>query len=232
MRESKSIGQQIIVGIIVTVVGGVVLAWIIGDGRFASTNQAEEPLQVIATSVPAIKSNGVNDSESIASDIFEAAQSASEEPVNLEPIGIKNPSGTIETGTSILTGDYSLVVVGDFEVQNSTAYPESNRISIGRILIENVASEKRSFRYRRTGLRLIDDLGNEYQPYAHGEEELLYSVQSLDLDAAEFGTIGYACTSCRGGIMFSGTIPPEASKLFIVFDDFGVFSGFQIEIRI
>jgi hypothetical protein len=122
--------------------------------------------------------------------------------------------------------DYLLNYGHNFEIGSSC-------INLGNFLIKNLSDRPRAFSYMFSSVTLADNLGNNYPIRSTND---VYSLRTLNLRASGDGQAGEAtgcgCNCSGTGFTYEGTLSPQAKSLIISFDNFGVFDGFSIEVRV
>ena len=150
-----------------------------------------------------------------------------QEPFSI-PGAVTNPSnGAIVSSTSpIVVDDYLLNYGHNFEIGSSC-------INLGNFFIKNLSQRQRAFSYMYASVSLSDDAGNTYPIKSTND---VYELMTLNIGASDDGEIGWAtgcgCNCFGTGFTYEGTLSPSANSLIITFDNFGVFSGFSIEVQI
>ncbi len=150
-----------------------------------------------------------------------------QEPFSI-PGAVTNPSnGAIVPSTSpIVVDDYLLNYGHNFEIGSSC-------INLGNFFIKNLSQRQRVFSYMYTSVSLSDDAGNTYPIKSTND---VYELMALNIGASDDGEIGWAtgcgCNCFGTGFTYEGTLSPSAKSLIITFDNFGVFSGFSIEVQV
>ena len=210
----KSYAGEIIVGIIVTVVGGLILAWL--DGRFADSPTQNEVTLPIPT-----QSNNI---ESTSPGTNVSAEVIDESPPT--PQGIRNPTSPVEMGEFILVDDYSLMVE-DYYVRHDALH--------FTIMVKNLDAADHLFRYQRTSISVEDDLGNVYEPnYSFLATELYEDVQ-VEIEAGKVVSFNSTISGSAGSSVIArylGVVPAQASTLFVKFNGFGPYNGIIVEIEL
>ena len=221
----KSYAKEIIVGIVVTVIGGLVLAWLMGDGPLGGGNDL--PLQSNQTSG---NTNYVLETEDDVSQPIESSPA-----IPPTPRGVTNPSNPVPAGTTVLSGDYALTATGKirtYDMNTATIY-----IDVGNIILQNISANTHIFRFQRSSFTLRDDVGNIYTPsdldYSDWNEYYYQTVQ-LDIPSQKIITL----ESTQGVWVekripaFIGPISIQAQRLFLIIDGFGPFPYLEIEITL
>ena len=144
------------------------------------------------------------------------------------PGAITNPSnGMIVPSTSpIVVDDYLLNYGHNFEIGSSC-------INLGNFFIKNLAQRPRAFSYMYASVSLTDDVGNAYPIKSTND---VYELMTLNIGESDDGEIAWAtgcgCNCFGTGFTYEGTLAPNADSLILSFDNFGVFDGFSIEVKI
>lgn len=167
-----------------------------------------------------------NEPNSPSSNSFPTSE-PQQEPFSI-PGAVTNPSnGAIVSSTSpIAVDDYLLNYGHNFEIGSSC-------INLGNFFIKNLSQRKRAFSYMYASVSLSDDAGNTYPIKSTND---VYELMTLNIGASDDGEIGWAtgcgCNCFGTGFTYEGTLSPIANSLIITFDNFGVFSGFSLEVQI
>ncbi|HQF46754.1 MAG TPA: hypothetical protein PLS77_12710 [Anaerolineaceae bacterium] len=137
------------------------------------------------------------------------------------------PAQPVLAGAPVYFAEWGLVV--DPEVSTS-----SSGIEI-ELELTNYADQERVFRYVPNGIRMMDDRGNTYLPNADScDSDLLHLEKQASLDSGKSMTFSSGrswCSSNGHGVpVYAGTIPLDARRLYLYFDNFGPFNGLQVEI--
>lgn len=208
--------KEIIVGIIVTVVGGLILANLTGEK--STTPVVEAP---VSSAAEVVAESPV---EAEAPAVAEAAPTMT---------GVRNPSGVIPAGTKIIVDDLMLVVEDKYKLDTAT-------ISKGNIIfylaVQNISDRQKLFSYTNDSIRIKDNLGNTYQPDLGWDDEakIMYTVKQDSIEPGEaFSIFSFDVTSALAVERipwYKGPIASGASQLIIEFDGFGPFSGFSCAI--
>jgi hypothetical protein len=217
----KDYAREIIVGLIVAVVGGLILAWLLGDGRFARDGTSAQSEDRPAVS-PTATARG-------------ASQTAASTPTTRPtPRGITNPTNPVAAGTTVLAGDYALTATGQVKVYDYAL--AKKYISVGDLVLQNSSDTDRVFRFQRSSFTLRDDLGNTYTPADlarnDGDSSYYYDVVQINVPAQK----SVVLQSHDGAWIekrypsFIGPIPLQAKKLYLMIDGFGPFPYLEIEI--
>ncbi|MCB0256688.1 MAG: hypothetical protein KDI55_23455 [Anaerolineae bacterium] len=149
-------------------------------------------------------------------------QSPMVEPAST-PRGVRNPTGPVPAGTTILADDYALVV---HDVQVNSAFPDYLQLEL---VVTNLDSQAHLLRFQRSAITLRDDLGNVY-PFGNPTEQI---YENLQREIAAGQTVVFKST--RGFDWgshvlgsYRGPVPPSASTLYIDFNGFGPFDGITV----
>lgn len=204
----QSTGRNIITGIIVTVVGGIILAIIVGEGRFAPTSSIPEETFENSNIIP--------------------DQPTGSQPVNsvttAPPQGVRNPTYPVEMGTPILVGDYSLIVTN---IEPNSSFPDFMQVEV---VITYYGTGSSLFRYQRSSISLSDDQGTTY-PYGNTAEKVYENLQ-VSLESGQptvfESTRGFNWSNTTLA-SFEGPIPASVQTLFVNIDGFGPFSGIVVQ---
>ena len=209
----KDYTGQIIVGIIITVVGGVILAWIVGDGRFSETTPNTSAVNnVISTP---------NDSQ--ASTNIQISSVENSPVATSTPWGIKNPTSPVLQGERALVGDYAIWVSG-LTLQRDTMWFD--------VYIENIDTQSHVVRFTKISFTLEDDAGNKYLSYFE-DDSRMYEISQLSIDSGEVAHIkgtNLFWSSPTSLPHFLGPISSQASKLIVVIKGDSPFNGLEFEL--
>jgi hypothetical protein len=210
--------KEITIGIIVTVVGGLILAGILGN---------EKPAQ---DSIPSSNQNPISQPVSSQEDSPTIESIPTTRPT---PRGITNPTNPVPAGTTILADDYALTATGQVRIYD---YATVDRyIDVGDIVLQNFSDKDKVFSFQRSSFTLKDDLGNTYTPSdlgRHSDTSYYYDVVSINIRAQKSVTL----ESHDGKWIeerfpsFYGPIAVNAQKLYLIIDGFGPFPYLEIEI--
>lgn len=144
------------------------------------------------------------------------------------PGAVTNPSNgaIISSNSPIVVDDYLLNYGHNFEIGSSC-------INLGNFFIKNLSQRQRAFSYMYASVSLSDDAGNTYPIKSTND---VYELMTLNIGASDDGEIGWAtgcgCNCFGTGFTYEGKLAPNANSLIITFDNFGVFSGFSLEVQI
>jgi len=208
---------EILVGIIITVVGGLILAWLLGEGRFAKPSHIPQTITTFPTA-----------STTPTSVISDIPATVIIEPTPT-PRGIRNPTSPVAAGTPILVDDFSLTLEDSITV----GYADSIGI---RMILQNVGGKERLFRYQRIGISVEDNLGNSYlsgyDTLVGNFEDELYDTQQLNVIPGD--TVLFESDSIwqqpNDLQFFIGPVALQASQLIIKLQSFGPYDGIEIVI--
>lgn len=142
------------------------------------------------------------------------------------PGAVYPSNGEIVQSTSpIVVDDYLLNYGHNFEIGTSC-------INLGNFFIKNLSQRQRAFSYMFSSVSLSDDAGNVYPIKSTNN---VYELMTLNIGASDDGEIGWAtgcgCNCFGTGFTYEGTLSPSANSLILTFDNFGVFSGFSLEVQ-
>ncbi len=152
--------------------------------------------------------------------VFTASACQSGAPSAITSLSDKN--GSIKLGEAVPAGNFSLVVE-DFSARSDTIYLT--------LIVQNVDTAKRIFRYKRSAISVEDDLGNVYKP-EYGSTGLYEDVQ-VEIEPGDAVPFRSTFAGSRGSRVlprYAGVIPSEASNLLVTFDGFGPYQGTTIEV--
>lgn len=181
-----------------------------------------------------------NPNTSNNSPVMQPAQQQEVDTPTTGPFGIRNPSGTIQAGNTIIVDDLAL------NVEPENAFSTGSDYIRLQFYVENISAQKKLFRFTPNSISLIDDVGNTY------DVTFKYNVNCHTSDLSKIRQVSIASgreitfksagendgnwwcssvsTSQSSLPMYTGPISISAKKLYIVFNGFGPFSGFQVEI--
>ncbi|MEA5079803.1 MAG: hypothetical protein VB013_14635 [Anaerolineaceae bacterium] len=198
-------------------------------------NDLEVQNQILQTQNALLQTSVAGSVESTNEDLVSATPTTMP-TIEVIPTSESLPKGQIAAGEPIVYDGWSMIVSSELNINNWD--------DIWGILVyvKNQGETSRVFRFTNASLTARDDLGNVYEPSTlcpyvgcNSCEEYYHQVKNVNIDSGtsieiSSGTTGNACMDDNGLGMFKGPIPVEASKLFITFEDFGPFTGFDIVI--
>jgi hypothetical protein len=197
---------------VLTVILTLMLACSLGGGE---TSVVQE-----RTPVSPIQDTGSDDS---------LGESVSEPHSTPERIGIKNPSGVVKAGETILMGDFSLVVRPSFEIKQSRGGIPTLYI---KMVVTNLADNTKLFSYNRPGAFYVkDNLGETFTPFDNASS--FYQTFHSSIDPGKF--VNFESAYNAHGVYqipaFNlSSLTEGATQIIITFDAFGPFSGFSVAI--
>ena len=225
-NNSNSFWATVLGGILVTVIGGVILANLVGG-------DASSPVQ----NVPSASSNNITQQlPTQVTTSFTPAPSFTP-----TPSGIYNPSGRIDAGQPIIVDGYQLYVDS-----NSYQLVQSGGTFLTiKLAVKNLGDNQKVFRYAPNSITIKDDTGKIYehivQRGCEGTSGYV-DTKSLSIQAGSSVTIQPASLSssfwwCLEGMneyipYYDGNISAGAKYLIYEFNGFGPFSGFEIWIEL
>ena len=240
MKDESSTWKPVVTILvaIISCIGAILSASWMGDvvikPLFADPTIAVQPY--IETSVAATittNNQGFSPGNVINQDATEQYTLEQSQHLTPTPMGIRNPSGVIPAGKTIIVNDMALVVEDSYSVKvspfadlvgNATPY-----IHI-ELIVQNLSGRTRLFSWiRPESLILKDDLGNVYNPVDTGPS--FYRTLQVSLDSGD--TQHFSSSSGAGFSaipIYEGPIAPGASQIIIEFNGFGPFSGFEVSI--
>lgn len=235
----------ILSGIIVTVIGGFILALLVGEGRFAPRLADERGNG--SNNADVVPTTSGNIQQGSGNGLPVSIDDPTREPESTPTIqGIRNPSGVVPLGEPIIVDGFQLYVdANSFEIVNDSLVGGPYlRVSFA---VKNVDEIKRVFRFAPSSVTIRDDAGKVYQfiqtsrncdsatPYMETKAVELQPGESVVIGSHRSGTSAQNwCFSNYPQLMpwYEGTIPAEATRIIFDFKGFGPFEGFSIEIPI
>lgn len=135
------------------------------------------------------------------------------------------PAQPVLAGAPVYYAEWGLVVDSEISVTSSGINIELN--------LTNYADQEQVFRYIPNSIRVMDDRGNTYQPIVgYCANDMLHLERQVSLNSGQSMTFSSSDSWCgyNGIPVYGGTIPLDATRLYLFFDNFGPFNGLQIEI--
>jgi len=155
--------------------------------------------------------------------------SESVEPTDQEatPVMLSSlPTNPVLAGQAVAYQGWELLLDHGISTQR-------NLITIS-LSLTNWTGADANFRYIPNDIKLMDDVGNEYPISTDScDADLLFFQKEISVDARNTTEIESSSSWCRhdGALpIFSGTIASNASKLYVVFSNFGPFTNLICEV--
>lgn len=230
---------QLAIAVIMAIIGPIIVYYFT-VGRNSGNEQA---LEATAGALEAKRAAQQATTEALEAQSEQQAYSSGSDQGNSDtpptPIGIRNPTGSVDGGIPIIVDEFSL-------------YVDSNSISVDSdliyvsILVKNIGSRKRIFRFVPNSVRIQDDRGNTYVHFVegygegsegYGEPSNLYNVvKQVEIGSGDEVKIEsdyrYWCSEFfeKDIAAYIGPISPQANAIYFIFDGFGPFTGFQVKV--